>query len=184
MSVISKTTELDKYLIKPYLNKDSITVDMTIGNGNDTLFLALNSRKVYGFDIQQQAIDVTRERLQANGLSNFELILDCHSEIDRYLSEEIDVFIFNFGYLPKADKTITTTAKTSLVALKKAMALLKVDGLICMTLYYGHKNGETEREVILDFVEKLDYSKYYVLYLKPLNQKNRPPEMVLVTRKK
>ena len=60
MNIISRTTELDKHLIKPYLKKDSITVDMTAGNGNDTLFLALNSKKVYAFDIQQVAIENRR----------------------------------------------------------------------------------------------------------------------------
>lgn len=184
MNIIKKTTELTKHLIKPYLNKDSISVDMTIGNGNDTLFLALNSKKVYGFDIQQIAIEKTIRLLKEHGLNNYQLICDSHSEIDKYLDEEIDVFIFNFGYLPKADKRITTTAETSLSALKKALNLVKMDGLMCMTLYYGHKNGEIERKVLLDYVKNLDNEKYYVLYIQPFNQENKPPEIVLITKKK
>jgi len=184
MNIISKTTQLDKYLIKPYLNKESITVDMTVGNGNDTLFLALNSKKVYGFDIQKIAIEKTDKLLKENGLNNYQLICDSHSELDKYVNELVDVFIFNFGYLPKADKTITTIAESSLEALKKALGLLKIDGLISMTLYYGHRNGEIEREIILDYVNKLDYNKYYVLYIRPFNHQNNPPEIVLITRKK
>ncbi|MGI6509229.1 MAG: tRNA (mnm(5)s(2)U34)-methyltransferase [Erysipelotrichaceae bacterium] len=184
MNIIKKTTELDKYLFKPYLNEESITVDMTVGNGNDTLFLALNSRKVYGFDIQKTAIEKTEQLLKGHGLSNYQLICDCHSEIDRYIKEKVDVFVFNFGYLPKADKTITTTAESSLSALKKALKLLKVDGLIGMTLYYGHESGEIERKAILDYVEQLDYSEFHVVYIKAINQKNKPPEILLVTRKK
>ncbi|NLZ74910.1 MAG: methyltransferase domain-containing protein [Erysipelotrichia bacterium] len=184
MSIISKTTQLDKHLIKPYLNKDSITVDMTIGNGNDTLFLALNSKKVYGFDIQQIAIEKTEKLLKENGLNNYKLICDSHSNLDKYVSELVDVFVFNFGYLPKSDKTITTNAESSLEALKKALELLKVNGLISMTLYHGHRSGVIEREKILDYVNKLDYNEYYVLYVKPFNQKNNPPEIVLITRKK
>ena len=53
-----------------------------------------------------------------------------------------------------------------------------------MTLYHGHKNGEIERREILSYVEKLDFSKYYVLYIMPINQKNCPPEMVLITKRK
>lgn len=184
MNIISRTTELYKHLIKPYLKKDSITVDMTAGNGNDTLFLALNSKKVYAFDIQQVAIEKTEELLKENCLDNYELICDCHSKIDNYINESIDVFIFNFGYLPKADKIITTIAETSLKALEKTLELLKINGLICMTLYHGHKNGEIERREILSYVEKLDFSKYYVLYIMPINQKNCPPEMVLITKRK
>ncbi|MGI6608273.1 MAG: tRNA (mnm(5)s(2)U34)-methyltransferase [Erysipelotrichaceae bacterium] len=184
MNVIVKTTELNKCLIKQYLNKDSISVDMTSGNGNDTLFLALNSRKVYGFDIQQIAIENTDKLLKENGLKNYKLICDNHTEIDKYLNEQVDVFVFNFGYLPKSDKTITSTAESSLTALKKALKLLKIGGLISMTLYYGHENGEIEGENILKYVEKLDYSDYHVLYIKSVNQKNKPPEIVLITRKK
>ncbi len=184
MNIISKTTKLDKHLIKPYLNKDSITVDMTIGNGNDTLFLALNSKKVYGFDIQQVAVDNTETLLKESGLNNYELICDCHSKVDQYIKEEVDVFIFNLGYLPKADKKITTLAESSLAALKKALKLLKIEGLISMTLYYGHENGDIERKCILEYVEKLDHREYHVVYIKSINQKKQPPEIVLITRKK
>ena len=34
-----------------------IGVDMTMGNGHDTLFLLQHCQKVYAFDIQRQAIE-------------------------------------------------------------------------------------------------------------------------------
>ncbi len=184
MNIIKKTTFLDKHLIKPYLSKESIAVDMTAGNGNDTLFLALNSKKVYGFDIQKIAVENTEKLLKEYNLNNYELICESHTEIDKYINEKIDVFIFNFGYLPKSDKTITTLASSSLLALQKALVLLKVNGLICMTLYWGHENGEVERKAILDYVEKLDCSKFHVVYIQAINQKKCPPEIILITKKK
>ena len=47
----SLVTEAHK-TVQPYLSKHSISIDATMGNGHDTLFLAQHSLKVYAFDIQ------------------------------------------------------------------------------------------------------------------------------------
>ena len=50
-------------LIKDVLHPGDIAIDATVGNGHDTLFLVEQvspSGKVFGFDIQQAAIDSTR----------------------------------------------------------------------------------------------------------------------------
>ena len=50
------------------VTKEDIVVDATMGNGHDTLFLAQLARKVYAFDIQEQAVEKTRQRLAEAGL--------------------------------------------------------------------------------------------------------------------
>ena len=51
-------------------------------------------------------------------------------------------------------------------------------------IYWGHPQGKTEREAVLEYVSELDGSIYHVAYLSYPNQKNTPPELVLITRKK
>ena len=57
-------------------------IDATMGKGNDTLFLcelAGENGKVLAFDIQQEALDATRELLRTHGKEQqAELILDGH----------------------------------------------------------------------------------------------------------
>ena len=45
------------------VTKEDIVVDATMGNGHDTLFLAKLAKQVYAFDIQEQAVEKTRQRL-------------------------------------------------------------------------------------------------------------------------
>ncbi len=40
-------------------------MDATMGNGHDTLFLAKLAKQVYAFDIQEQALEKTQERLSS-----------------------------------------------------------------------------------------------------------------------
>ena len=49
-----------------------------MGNGYDTLFLAKLAKQVYAFDIQEQALEKTQERLNQAGLTNAQLILQGH----------------------------------------------------------------------------------------------------------
>ena len=49
-----------KKICNENITKNDYVVDMTIGNGNDTLFLANISKKVFGFDIQDIAIKNTQ----------------------------------------------------------------------------------------------------------------------------
>ena len=44
------------------LDGESIAVDATMGNGNDTVFLASLAKEVYAFDIQEQALQNTFKR--------------------------------------------------------------------------------------------------------------------------
>ena len=76
-------------------NNYNIAVDFTMGNGYDTLFLSGLANKVYSFDIQEQALVNTKERLK--DVNNVELILDSHEHVDKYV-DRIDVGIFNLGY--------------------------------------------------------------------------------------
>lgn len=70
-----------------------------------------------GLDIQPQALNNTRCRLQEAGYSNVRLILDGHENLKQYIPEPLDAAVFNFGWLPGGDKNLTTDKETSIPAL-------------------------------------------------------------------
>ena len=76
------------------ITKDDIVVDATMGNGHDTLFLAKLAKQVFAFDIQEQALEKTRQRIQEAGFTNVELILQGHETVDQYVSD-VKAAIFN-----------------------------------------------------------------------------------------
>ena len=105
-------TEMVHFLIKgSYEGKEDLRfVDLTCGNGYDTLFLSnLAGKKgfVTAFDIQETAIERTKKLLQEeSNFNNYKVIHNGHEHIDKYLTEKIDAAIYNLGYLPNFNKDI------------------------------------------------------------------------------
>lgn len=184
MNPLTKNSETAHMIWERYINEDSVAIDMTCGNGNDTLYLAERCRFVYGIDIQEEAIYNTDMLLKKNGLNNCKLIQCDHKDIRDHINEKADLIVYNLGYLPKGNKEITTTADSTVTSLEHALELLKVNGIISIMIYWGHPQGKAEREAVLGFAEGLDGSVYHVAYLSYPNQKNTPPELLLITRKK
>jgi hypothetical protein len=100
--MIKRPIHLSHDFLAEVLDDESVAVDATMGNGNDTAFLAGLAKKVYAFDVQEQALEKTRQRLSDLEIENAELILDGHENLDRYVTEPIRAAIFNLGYLPVA----------------------------------------------------------------------------------
>ncbi len=183
-NLLTKTTELARYLWLPYCDKDKIAVDATCGNGNDTLFLAANCGFVYGFDIQETAINNTDNLLKEHGLNNYRLFNLSHSEMSSVMDTKADLIVFNLGYLPSGDKAITTETESTLKALSQSLDLLNINGLISIILYCGHESGKKEKEEVLEYCRNLDKSRYHCGFISFINQPNCPPEIVMITRKR
>ena len=115
---------LARQLIEGRLKNGGRALDGTAGNGRDTLFLAQlagGSGKVWAFDIQAQALSNTTGLLRENGVEGqVELIAASHADLADYVREPLDAAMFNFGYLPGGDKTVTTTADSSVRAMQDA----------------------------------------------------------------
>lgn len=137
-----------------------------MGNGHDTLFLsrALPGGQVWAFDIQPAALKATQALLDNNSAGgNVRLILDSHSNLDRYIQTPLDAGVFNLGYLPWADKAITTRRETTLEAVDKALPLLRVGGVLVIVIYPGHEEGRLEGEALQQKLSGLDPKRYDVL---------------------
>lgn len=169
-------------LLKDNITKDDIALDMTLGNGFDTLFLVQNCKFVYGFDIQKEACLKTAERLQ--GFKNFELINDSHQKFLEYVNIPYKGVIFNLGYLPKGNKNIVTQAKTTLETLQLVLDNIMIDGICVLVVYPGHPEGNRESIVLEDYLKKLNQKNYDVIKYEFINQINYPPYLLAIRRKK
>ena len=169
--------------LEEVVTDEDIVVDATMGNGHDTLFLARLAKKVYAFDIQEQAVEQTTKRLAEAKLNNVELLLTGHENVDQYVAS-IKAVIFNLGYLPSADKTVITQPHTTIQALEKLCQRLVTGGRIAIMIYYGHTGGDVERDAVLDFVSQLPQQEFTVALYKTINQINQPPFLVMIEKLK
>ncbi len=170
---------------------NSIAVDATLGNGHDTYFLAklaCGTGHVYGFDIQEQAIHATQERLAVENLSNrVTLIHRGHEELKNSIPVaargKITAAIFNLGYLPGGDKSIVTKPETTISAIEQLLDFLAVEGIIVLVIYHGHDEGAIERDELLQYVKGLDQQKAHVLRYQFENQKNNAPFIIAIEKR-
>ncbi len=178
------------HLLEDSIKEGELVIDATCGNGNDTLFLSKivgDKGHVLAFDIQEQAIENTKQLISDNGFDNVSVINDSHAHIEKYLPEEIDKTIggaiFNLGYLPRSDKTIITVGQSTIIAVDTILHHLKKDGLVVIVVYHGHEGGKDEKETVLKHVINLDQKEYTVLKYGFINQKNNPPFIIAIQKR-
>lgn len=139
-------------------------IDATMGNGHDTVKLAQwvgPEGLVHAFDIQTQALQSTRARLEAHGLvERCQLHLCGHQLMQEVVETEVAVVLFNLGYLPGQDKSITTLVETTLSAIEQALRLLKESGVLIVVVYPGHAQGRDEQTTLDRWIRKLDTERY------------------------
>ena len=159
-SILNKVKQICENNLKP---NDKV-IDMTVGNGNDTLFLSnlVNKGFIYGFDIQEKAINNTKRLLDDNNVNNYRLINDSHENVDKYISDKISLVLFNLGYLPNGDKSITTKSKSTIKAIDKSLKLLNSKGIILIVIY-KHEEGLKEEKEILKYLKdnNIKYREYH-----------------------
>lgn len=180
--MIKRPIHLSHDFLAEVLDEKAIAVDATMGNGYDTLFLARRAKLVHAFDIQEQALEKTRQRLYEAGLDNAELYLAGHENLDAFITQPIRAAIFNLGYLPSADKSIITKPDTTLIAIQKLLDRLEAGGRLSIMIYYGHEGGDMEKDAVLDFVRLLPQEQFATMLYQPLNQINTPPFLVMVEK--
>lgn len=195
-NIIQTTTELAIHMVSGYAKEGGVFADATCGNGRDTLRLArMKPSKLYAFDIQPDAIENTRSLLLSEGFGpeledgTIELIRDSHENMEDHIGKSdqdasVDIIVFNLGYLPGGDRAVTTASASTLSAVSASLTLLAEGGLLCITMYSGHPGGRREKEALLDMARSLDPRKYHSAYVNMINQRNDPPELLLVTKKR
>lgn len=170
--------ETHKHFILRHLRRGGVAVDFTMGNGHDTLFLsrAVGAEgKVFAFDIQQAALDSTKALLQKEGApENYTLICDSHHQVKTYVKDKIQVGMFNLGFLPGGDKSITTMHKTTIPAIKAAVELLDRDGCLIIAVYPGHAEGTLEGRLVEELLATYDRSRILTAKFNLVNSPDSP----------
>ena len=173
------------FFINNFVKKGDVCIDATAGNGFDTLKLAKavgDEGKVYAFDIQKIAIQNTKALLLENNINNAEVIMDSHSEMDKYISQKVKAVVFNLGYLPGGDHKLQTKAETTTIAIEKALELICDDGFIAIMIYYGKNSGTAEKDALMEFLKNLNHKKYTVTTHDFYNRPNNPPITAVITK--
>lgn len=184
--IIKNSLHQSHEIIGKIVKPGDTVIDATAGNGGDTVFLAGlvgPAGHVWSFDIQQQALDRTLEKLKQSNLEGIvTLICDSHSDMDAYVRGPVRAVMFNLGYLPGGDHNIGTRGPSTVTAIKKATELIEVNGLVTVVVYYGGDSGFEEKEQVLDFVKTIDYKRFTVSQTEFVNQVNCPPILICIEK--
>jgi len=170
---------LHKYFIMQHIAEGDVVADFTMGNGNDTLFLSRavgETGRVYAFDIQEEALESTREHLTSNGApENYTLICASHHRAKEFIKEPIKAGMFNLGYLPRSGKkAVTTMRETTMAAVEAALELLAPDGVLIVAIYPGHEEGALEGEMLREYFSTLSRFRICPSEFKILNSPTSP----------
>jgi predicted methyltransferase len=176
-------------IFAPQFSYSGMTVlDATAGNGHDTLLLSRLAGKegrVIAMDVQEAAIDSTRSLLAAEAeFDNVELVLDSHANAASYLHEQnLQLAVFNLGYLPGGDKSITTNGDDVIKALDTLLPKLLSGGAIFVTVYPGYLPGQKEACALEEYFSKLPQKQFSVMKSLFVNQKNSPPQFFIINKR-
>lgn len=188
MAIVKPIVELSHEYLSQVVQPGDSVIDATVGNGGDTLFLGRlvgSEGKVFGFDLQEQALKNTHAKLKEKGLdSRVQLIAASHSVMAQYVKEPIKAVVFNLGYLPGGDHNITTEAATTLPGLEQGLALLAPGGLLSVSIYWGHPQGEEEKNAIMAFLQQPQAKDWQVLEISVPNRERAPILLIIEKHEK
>lgn len=183
-------TALAQFWVNRFLVEGGLAIDATVGNGHDTVFLAARVGEaggVIGFDIQQAALEATRERLTKAGLERrVKLIRGSHTEMAAALADEggygeVGAIMFNLGYLPGGEKTVTTKTAETVAALKIALDLLGARGILTVVSYPGHDEGKAEAAAVSEWAKGLS-GTLEVTFCRPGNRGPSAPFLIAIEK--
>ena len=135
-----RLVEHAKKFISDSISKGSICIDLTCGNGLDTLFLCKitgESGKVYSFDLQPEAVAITKALIsRTQRIASCEISQACHSQFSSHIpffcKGNVSAVMMNLGYLPGGDHRTTTTPEITENALGSAYNWLKTGGVLSL----------------------------------------------------
>ena len=173
-------------MLSRVLRPGDTAVDATMGNGHDTLFLCetVGPRgHVFAFDIQPAALVNTEKLLRDNNvLDRADLFCAGHEWLDQYVKEPVRAVVFNLGWLPGGNHSVTTRVETTLVAVRNALDLLAPGGMLVLCAYPGHDEGNREREELVSLFSSLSNQTFNVLHQRFLNASPGSAECFAVQR--
>ena len=181
----ASAVEWARAFVAPALKEGSVAADATAGKGNDTLFLAGavgSTGKVLAFDIQEQALQKTAEKLISAGVADRVVLLrENHSHMKKFVPAPLDAVMFNLGYLPGSDRAVATRPADTVEAVITALELLSPGGRMSVVVYTGHPGAAAEARSVAVAASTLD-SSFTVLKMTFWNGPLNSPEIYFFAR--
>jgi predicted methyltransferase len=183
-------TEIAHDHVRAVLRPGDVAIDATVGNGHDTQFLAEcvgPKGIVFGFDVQPDALERTAQRLAALNLHNVTLVHRSHaamrSSLPMLKPGTVHAVMFNLGYLPGADKAITTAAESTIAAIRQTLELLGAGGIVTVLAYVGHSGGQAEADAVEGLLRQLPIEAFDVNDEAAPSNRTMPPRLFVVRRR-
>ena len=168
------------------IREGDVVVDATMGNGKDTLFLCElvgEDGLVHAFDVQEEAVERTRERVEEAGFAErAALHLAGHETMKAHVQEGVRAVMFNLGWLPGAQHAVTTLTETTLQAVEAACGLIVPGGIVTICVYPGHDEGKKELAALDAFAAALPVRTFNVLRHAFLNAPPHTPQLFLIQK--
>ena len=162
----------------PVLPTARCVVDATAGNGNDTLFLCQQTPadcRIFAFDIQLAAIRSATDLIARHGfLEKVSWFHADHAQVKNHVDAPIDAAVFNLGYLPGQDHSVTTGPASLAPALQGVLDLLVPGGRSTLVAYPGHGPGLAEIDFLETTLSRYSQQQFVVTRLNFINQCNNP----------
>ncbi|WP_168121036.1 class I SAM-dependent methyltransferase [Paenibacillus sp. HB172176] len=192
MGFLSVLSMAHKWIAERVAAGDAV-IDATAGTGVDTLKLAeLVGAKgtIYAFDVQQEALEQTKARLdrqlEPDKHPQLYLLLRDHAlmveALDDALFGRIAAVMFNLGYLPGGDASIMTKPASSIQALEAALTLLRAGGIVTCALYPGHAGGDSEAAAVEAWAAALPSDRGQVVMYRQL-QRTTAPYLIAIEKR-
>lgn len=186
-----RLTQVAQERVRDHLKPGDWVIDATAGNGYDTLFLAETvgpNGHVYAVDLQTEAVNRTKARLQDAGHSHATCVLGSHADLLSILPKDCEgkimAIMFNLGYLPRGDKSLTTQPTSTVAALKASLSLLATGGILTILAYTGHPGGMDEARAIEAFLADLTSDQEHHVERPPTKLEAGSPRFYVVQKTK
>ncbi|MFY7843474.1 MAG: tRNA (mnm(5)s(2)U34)-methyltransferase [Rhabdochlamydiaceae bacterium] len=186
--LFSSQQNLAQQYWKALLKENDWVIDATCGNGKDSLFLShlIPKGVLITMDIQEQAILHTQTALGKELSEGCKVFFYQQSHetfpLQAY-QHPIKLIVYNLGYLPKGDKSITTLSRSTLTSLETALDLVSHGGMISLSCYPGHAEGSIEEIELIKFCSNLSPDLWAVCYHKFINRSQAPSLIILQKQK-
>lgn len=187
---VPRLTEQAQTLVRDVVKPGESVIDATAGNGHDTCFLAEavgHEGRVFAFDVQSDALKRTSARLADIGYSNVTLIHRGHQEMKDAVPDachgSVGAAMFNLGYLPGGDHSVTTSTESSLTAISVALRLVRSGGIVTVLAYPGHAGGDDEAGSVRLLLEELRADKFETSVRRSATTSETAPLLFVIVRR-
>ncbi|MDD5492585.1 MAG: class I SAM-dependent methyltransferase [bacterium] len=183
-TLLPNTVTLAHNFLTRTLKPGDVAVDATVGNGHDTLLLAelvAPTGRIYGFDIQAQALAQAAQLICAHGYQQ-DLVTffhQGHEHMAELVLEPVDAVVFNLGYLPGGDHRLVTRPQSTVQAVQGSLKILRPGGIVCLVVYTGHPGGQEELACLEGFLTGIDKTEYCAGQVNYLNRRHAPGLIII-----